>query len=235
MDNKNEKIFNLTRSELNNEKNKVIARFASVASHDLKNVLGGLSNIAYYLSKALKVENETQKKMLSLLSTEVSNLNTKIVDLLDMTRVKQLTKKSCNLKDIINKAIEENKIDTITFETNLEDIKIFADSQRMTQVFSNIIKNAKDAMKNNGLINIVMNINNDIVSVSLKDTGIGMNQETLENCFDPMFSTKTAKAVGMGLTVAKQVVEMHNGTITIDSVENKETTVIINLPISKEE
>lgn len=235
MDNKNEKIFNLTRSELNNEKNKVIARFASVASHDLKNVLGGLSNIAYYLSKALKVENETQKKMLSLLSTEVSNLNTKIVDLLDMTRVKQLTKKSCNLKDIINKAIEENKIDTITFETNLEDVKIFADSQRMTQVFSNIIKNAKDAMKNNGLINIVMNINNDIVSVSLKDTGIGMNQETLENCFDPMFSTKTAKAVGMGLTVAKQVVEMHNGTITIDSVENKETTVIINLPISKEE
>ena len=109
MDNQNEKMFNLTRSELNNEKNKVIARFASVASHDLKNVLGGLSNIAYYLSKALKVENETQKKMLSLLSTEVNNLNTKIVDLLDMTRVKQRTKKSCNLKDIINKAIEENK------------------------------------------------------------------------------------------------------------------------------
>jgi signal transduction histidine kinase len=235
MDNKNEKMFNLTRSELNNEKNKVIARFASVASHDLKNVLGGLSNIAYYLSKALKVENETQKKMLTLLSTEVNNLNTKIVDLLDMTRVKQLTKKSCNLKDIINKAIEENKIDTITFETNLEDVKIFADSQRMTQVFSNIIKNAKDAMKNNGTINIVMNINNDIVSVSLKDTGIGMNQETLENCFDPMFSTKTAKAVGMGLTVAKQVVEMHNGTISVDSIENQGTTIYITLPVLKEE
>lgn len=235
MDNKNEKMFNLTRSELNNEKNKVIARFASVASHDLKNVLGGLSNIAYYLSKALKVENETQKKMLTLLSTEVNNLNTKIVDLLDMTRVKQLTKKSCNLKDIINKAVEENKIDTITFETNLDDVKILADSQRMTQVFSNIIKNAKDAMKNNGTINIVMNINNDIVSVSLKDTGIGMNQETLENCFDPMFSTKTAKAVGMGLTVAKQVVEMHNGTISVDSIENQGTTIDITLPVLKEE
>lgn len=235
MDNQNEKMFNLTRSELNNEKNKVIARFASVASHDLKNVLGGLSNIAYYLSKALKVENETQKKMLSLLSTEVNNLNTKIVDLLDMTRVKQLTKKSCNLKDIINKAIEENKIDTITFETNLMDVKILADSQRMTQVFSNIIKNAKDAMKNNGSINIVMNINNDIVSVSLKDTGTGMNQETLENCFDPMFSTKTAKAVGMGLTVAKQVVEMHNGTISVDSIENQGTTIDITLPVLKEE
>ena len=115
------------------------------------------------------------------------------------------------------------------------DVKILADSQRMTQVFSNIIKNAKDAMKNNGSINIVMNINNDIVSVSLKDTGTGMNQETLENCFDPMFSTKTAKAVGMGLTVAKQVVEMHNGTIFIDSIENQGTTIDITLPVLKEE
>lgn len=234
MDNKNEKVFNLTRSQLNAEKNKVIARFASVASHDLKNVLGGLSNIAYYLSKALKVENETQKKMLTLLSTEVNNLNTRIVDLLDMTRVKQLTKKSCNLRELIIKAIEENKNDTINFETTLTDVKILADSQRITQVFSNIIKNSKDAMKNNGTISIVMNVDNDIVSISLKDTGIGMNQETLENCFDPMFSTKTAKAVGMGLTVAKQVVEMHNGTIDIDSIENQGTTINISLPVLKE-
>lgn len=234
MDNKNEKVFNLTRSQLNAEKNKVIARFASVASHDLKNVLGGLSNIAYYLSKALKVENETQKKMLTLLSTEVNNLNTRIVDLLDMTRVKQLTKKSCNLRELIIKAIEENKNDTINFETTLTDVKILADSQRITQVFSNIIKNSKDAMKNNGTISIVMNVDNDIVSISLKDTGIGMNQETLENCFDPVFSTKTAKAVGMGLTVAKQVVEMHNGTIDIDSIENQGTTINISLPVLKE-
>ena len=105
----------------------------------------------------------------------------------------------------------------------------------MVQVFSNIIINSKDAMKNNGIINISMNIiNNDMVSVSLSDNGIGMNEEILESCFDPMFSTKTAKAVGMGLTVAKQIVEMHNGTIEISSTEQKGTTVIINLPILKE-
>lgn len=232
---KNEKIFNLTRSQLNNEKNKVIARFASVASHDLKNVLGGLSNIAYYLSKALKTENETQKKMISLLSTEVNNLNNKIVDLLDMIRVKQLVKTNCNLMDIINKSIEETAVDTIVFEKKLVDANISADFKRMVQVFSNIIVNSKDAMKNNGTINISMNLtNNDMVCVNLSDNGIGMNEEVLESCFDPMFSTKTAKAVGMGLTVAKQIVEMHNGTIKINSTEQKGTTVIVNLPILKE-
>ena len=49
------KIYNLTKKELNNEKNKVIARFASIASHDLKNSLGGLSNISYYFSKQAMV------------------------------------------------------------------------------------------------------------------------------------------------------------------------------------
>ena len=235
MDNREEKIFNLTRNQLNSEKNKVIARFASVASHDLKNVLGSLSNIAYYLSKALKIENETQKKMLDLLSTEVNNLNNKIVDLLDMTRVKQLIKKKYNLKDIINKAIDDNKIETVKFETNLNETFVLADYDRMTQVFSNIIKNSKDAMNNNGTISITMNLNNEhTVSVILKDTGIGMTEETLENCFDPMFSTKTAKAVGMGLTVAKQIVEMHNGTISIDSTEGQGTTITVNLPLLKD-
>ncbi len=231
---KNEKVFNLTRSQLNNEKNKVIARFASVASHDLKNVLGGLSNIAYYLSKALKTENETQKKMISLLSAEVNNLNNKIVDLLDMTRVKQLVKTNCNLMDIINKSIEETAVDTIVFEKKLVDANISADFKRMVQVFSNVIVNSKDAMKNGGTINISMSLMEDMVSVTLNDNGIGMSEEVLENCFDPMFSTKTAKAVGMGLTVAKQIVEMHNGTIKINSTEQKGTTVIINLPILKE-
>ena len=235
MDNREEKIFNLTRNQLNSEKNKVIARFASVASHDLKNVLGSLSNIAYYLSKALKIENETQKKMLDLLSTEVNNLNNKIVDLLDMTRVKQLIKKKYNLKDIINKAIDENKIETVKFETNLNEAFVLADYDRMTQVFSNIIRNSKDAMNNNGTISITMSLNDEnTISVILKDTGIGMTEETLENCFDPMFSTKTAKAVGMGLTVAKQVVEMHNGTISIDSTEGQGTTITVNLPLLKD-
>jgi signal transduction histidine kinase len=49
-----------------------------------------------------------------------------------------------------------------------------------------------------------------------------------------MFSTKMAKAVGMGLTVAKQIIEMHNGTIEINSIEGKGTTVFVNLPILKE-
>ena len=81
---------------------------------------------------------------------------------------------------------------------------------------------------------VKMNIENDKAIITVSDCGQGMSQETLESCFDPMFSTKLAKAIGMGLTVAKQIVEMHNGSISISSQLQQGTEVIISLPILKE-
>ena len=229
-----EKTYVFTKRQLNIEKNKVLSKFASVASHDLKNVVGGISNISYYLSKTVKPENETQKKMLDLLAGEVITLNNRITEVLDMTRVKQLKKEPCDLQSVIIKAIEENKIEGITFEQNLISTKVYADSARLKQVFSNIIKNAKDAMNNSGTIIITMKNEEDKTVTTISDCGQGMDSETLENCFDPMFSTKLAKAIGMGLTVALQVTEMHNGTINISSEQNKGTDVKVILPIFKD-
>lgn len=230
-----EKVYSFTKKQLNAEKNKVLAKFASVASHDLKNVVGGISNISYYLSKTVKPENETQQKMLNLLSTEVVNLNKRITEVLDMTRVKQLTKTSCNLQDIILQAMEEAKCDGIVFEQNLLSTKIYGDKERLKQVFFNIIKNAKDALQNSGTIKIETELETDKVFITVSDCGEGMDQDTLEQCFDPMFSTKLAKAVGMGLTVALQIIQMHNGTIEISSQKGIGTTVKVSLPILKEE
>ena len=230
-----EKTYTFTKRQLNIEKNKVLSKFASVASHDLKNVVGGISNISYYLSKTVKPVNETQKKMLDLLATEVVTLNNRITEVLDMTRVKQLTKSVCDLQDLITKATEENKIDGINFEQDLVSVKVYADPERMKQVFSNVIKNAKDAMKNNGTITVTTKIEDQNIITTISDCGQGMNAETLENCFDPMFSTKLAKAIGMGLTVAQQITEMHNGKIEISSEEQKGTSVKITLPTYKED
>lgn len=230
-----EKVYTLTKKQLNSEKNKVIAKFASVASHDLKNVVGGLSNISYYLSRTVKPENENQKRMLDLLATEVVNLNKRITEVLDMTRVKQLTKTSCNLQDIILQAVSDVECSGIVFEKKLLPVKVYGDKDRLKQVFSNIIKNAEDALQNSGTIKLETKLENDNISVTICDAGIGMDENTLEQCFDPMFSTKLAKAVGMGLTVALQIIQMHNGTIDICSQQDKGTTVTVQLPVLKEE
>ena len=79
-----------------------------------------------------------------------------------------------------------------------------------------------------------MKSENDSIVTTISDCGQGMDNETLENCFDPMFSTKLAKAIGMGLTVAQQITEMHNGTIDVSSEPQKGTTVKVTLPILKD-
>lgn len=229
-----EKIYSFTKRQLNEEKIRILSKFASIASHDLKNVVCGLSNVSYYLSRDLKVENETQKKMVSMLSTEVVALNKRITEILDMTRVNQLVKGKYDLQDIIIKAIKESSVDGISFENNLLSAKVYADSERMKQVFFNIIKNAKDSMNNKGIVLIKMSLNNNNIITTIVDCGQGMNEETLENCFDPMFSTKLAKSIGMGLTVARQIIEMHNGSISISSKIQKGTTVEVSLPILQE-
>jgi signal transduction histidine kinase len=230
----NKKTYNFTKKQLNEEKIKVLSKFASIASHDLKNVLSSLSNVSYYLSKALKVENETQQKMLSMLSTGIVDLNKRISEILDMTRVKQLTKNKCDLQDIILQAISESQIDGIVFENNLISAKAYADFDRMKQVFFNIIKNAKDSMNNNGIISVTMAASDDNIITTIIDRGQGMDEETLESCFDPMFSTKLAKSIGMGLTVARQIVEMHDGSINISSEYQRGTIVVVSIPALKE-
>ena len=230
----NKKTYNLTKKQLNEEQIKVLSKFASVASHDLKNVVASLSNVSYYLSKSLKLENETQQKMLSLLSTGIVDLNKRISEILDMTRVKQLTKTKCDLQDIILKAISESQIDGIVFENNLISAKAYVDFDRMKQVFFNIIKNATDSMNNNGIISVTMAASNDNILTTIVDRGQGMDEETLENCFDPMFSTKLAKSIGMGLTVARQIIEMHDGSIDISSEYQRGTIVVVSVPVLKE-
>ena len=97
----------------------------------------------------------------------------------------------------------------------------------------NVITNAKEAMSDNGKIQIDMQLISDIVVTTVTDFGVGMKPEVLEQCFDPLFSTKIAETIGMGLPVAQQIVEKHNGTIKITSEPIKGTSVVISLPINK--
>ena len=68
--------------------------------------------------------------------------------------------------------------------------------------------------------------------IEISDTGVGMDEEALYHCFDPMFSTKQARALGMSLTVSKQIVTMHGGNIKAESTKGKGSKFIVNLPLS---
>jgi signal transduction histidine kinase len=111
-----------------------------------------------------------------------------------------------------------------------------ADKQRLEQAVLNIIKNAIDAMPEGGMINIssVEDIDNKLVEIRIRDTGMGMDPEVSRKIFDPFFTTKDeGKGSGLGLFVAKEIAEEHEGSISVKSVEGEGTTFIIKLPLKE--
>lgn len=221
-----------SKEEIMNDKIKILNKFASVASHDLKNPLSSMKNIAYYFSNSVKLEGEVPNKMLKMLSSEVDRMNNMIVDLLDSTRVKQLNKGNNDLKNIIDEAVEKQQDERHNFDINLQPLQVYADPERMAQVFLSIIQNAKEAMPDGGTITVKAYKSANEAFVEISDTGTGMDADTLERCFDPMFSTKQARALGMSLTVSKQIVTMHGGAIKVESALDKGSKFTVNLPLS---
>lgn len=119
-----------------------------------------------------------------------------------------------------------------------EGVKVWADSNLLLLVFSDIMMNAVDAMPSGGRLSITTsNVNPDgQVQVQISDTGIGISRAVLPFIFDPFFTTKPAgKGTGLGLSVAKRIILDHNGEISIESTEGEGTSVLIRLPIYSEE
>ncbi len=105
----------------------------------------------------------------------------------------------------------------------------------MLQVFSNIVANSVDAMHDGGVLHISTRKLSEGVQVILRDNGVGITQDHLPHVFEPFFTTKGETGTGIGLWVARQLVESHGGQISIASSAEKAssgTTITIFLPFA---
>lgn len=117
--------------------------------------------------------------------------------------------------------------------------KIWGDANQLEQVFLNLISNAKDAMermqrKRELTISTALIRHNGLkdVEISVKDTGIGIPEETVEKIFEPFFSTKeVGRGTGLGLSICYGIIEAHGGRIEVESKVNEGTTFRVILPV----
>jgi signal transduction histidine kinase len=106
----------------------------------------------------------------------------------------------------------------------------------MSQVLVNLITNAIHALSKEGQITVGTKLKGNKVSLSVKDTGMGMSAELKKNIFDPFFTTKAVgEGTGLGLSVVHGIVESHNGTIRVTSAPGKGSKFEILLPIKHKE
>jgi two-component system sensor histidine kinase AtoS len=169
--------------------------------------------------------------MLDLLSTDVARANKIVTDLLDFARIKKITKSPIKLDEFINNFLDSMDFgENIHIKRELETVRVELDPDKMSQVLLNILSNSRDAMPEGGNITIAARKNETMAVIHITDTGQGMDEETMEHIFDPLFSTKT-RGLGLSLAIVKEIIDLHSGTINVISSKGKGTSFDINLPL----
>jgi PAS domain S-box-containing protein len=217
------------------EKLAVLGKLAGGVGHELRNPLGAIKNAAYFLDMALEKPDPDVKEMVELINKEVARSEDIISSLLDFARPKTLTLRKGAVNTVINEALKRNPVPkNIAVISNLDETlpEIQADSDKLLQVFNNIISNAFQAMPEGGKLTITSKQSGPgVVSIAFADTGVGISAENMKRLFEPLFTTKI-KGIGLGMVVTKTIVESHGGHIDVQSEKGKGTTFIVNLPMS---
>jgi PAS domain S-box-containing protein len=212
------------------EKLAVLGELAGSVSHELRNPLGVIKNAIYFFKMRMHTfDDEEVKENIELINKEITTANKIIYDLLDFTRDKAPVRLDVNLNQLVQEMLSKSPIpDTVSQKKDLAEfmVPIAIDPTQIAQVFTNLIENALQAMGEGGTLSVATRVDNDTVAVIFTDDGCGIPQDNLEKIFDPLFTTKT-KGIGLGLVIAKNLVEANGGTITVKSDGRSGTTFTV--------
>ena len=219
------------------EKLAFLGEIAGAVGHELRNPLAAIKNNIYYLSMIFENPTEEFHETVECLNEDIYRSTRIIKDLLDYSKVAALDLRCLDINIFITELISKIKIpENIEFVKNFNEniSKTFMDRIRFEQILTNLITNAFDAMENGGILTIETSQRNNKIGILIKDTGIGIESNNLEQIFHPLFTTK-AKGFGLGLAIVKRYVETHNGTLSVQSQLGKGTSFQLKFPISKKD
>ena len=227
---------NIALQQLNITKDNILVNVA----HDMRNPITAILG----LSNLLMSSSQENDQYIDLITRSCNNVLSIINDILDATELDndnfKLNLANIELNSFISDVIIDenhnaaNKNITIHLDTNKEEIFVRIHHDKFKRVISNLISNAVKFSYNGTKINITTQYLNKRVLIKFKDHGIGIPPKLQEIIFDKFtkagrFGTAGEKSFGLGLSIVKQIVKLHDGSVWLESEENKGTTVFIEL------
>ena len=199
-------------------------------SHQLKTPLTSAVILTDNLLESPDMDLQTRTKFLQEISRQLVGMKWLVISMLKLSRldagVVELQKEQVNLKKIAEDAMTNLEMmaqwKEIRFETNLEDVTVSGDGKWLSEALQNIVKNAIEHSPQGGVIEIETQENEVYCQVSVKDHGEGISEVDQKHLFERFYKASKVENenVGIGLALAKEVVERQNGSITVDSGEN---------------
>ncbi|MGD6932743.1 MAG: PAS domain S-box protein [Candidatus Bathyarchaeia archaeon] len=196
-----------------------IGELAGMIGHDLRNPLTGIKTSIYYLKKNNIAGSGLQaKEMVEIIEKCIDHSNKIINDLLEYSREIQLQPQPNTPKTLISETIAMMKTPAGIAIINqvCDQGCINVDSDKMKRVFSNLIKNAIEAMPNGGQIRIDCSQTEGFCEFKVADNGPGIPPHVMQKIFSPLITTK-AQGMGFGLAICKRIVEAHGGVISVET------------------
>ncbi len=209
-----------------------IGQVAGGIAHELRNPLNVIKTSAYYLLNARKLTSEKTVEHLQRIEKQVELSDNVITALSRFAKLPLPTLQPFSVEACLRSAVEETALPAaIELELDCPDSlpHALADADQMQIVLGNLIRNAGDAMPDGGRLTLSAHNGTTNIEIAVKDTGHGIPEDQLSRVMEPLFSTK-ARGMGLGLSMARAIVEKNNGHLSVESEANRGTTFTIQIP-----
>jgi signal transduction histidine kinase len=222
------------RRQATAERLATIGKVAGGVAHELRNPLNVVKTSVYFLFNSRNASEEKKRQHLERIDRQVGLADGVITALNDFARLPMPQLEPVNLESCLREVLEVTPLPpTIQAEWELPPEPCYAlgDRAQLTIVFSNLVRNARDAMPQGGTLRFVVTQVENQAVICVQDTGPGISAEQQMHLFEPLYSTK-AKGLGLGLSLSRDILEHHKGSISYQSEVGRGATFRIELPIA---
>jgi PAS domain S-box-containing protein len=239
---KNEEIRTMAQQLWLSAKLASVGELAASIAHELNNPLATVSLRVESLLNRTPAESPS-RRALEVVAQETKRMGDLVANLLQFSRRGQEQISTVDLCQELTRAVElvyyhlRKRRITVVQEFAADTPTLYADRQKLRQVFLNLLTNASDAMPEGGTLTLrtaasTLEGGKPAVQIDFQDTGVGIAAEHLDQVLAPFFTTKEeGKGTGLGLAICRRVVQEHHGTLEVQSQVGQGTTIHIVLPV----
>jgi GAF domain-containing protein len=216
-----------------------VGRVAGTVAHDLRSPLGGIARSAEFLARP-ELSDATRQKLSRAVVAMARRLLSATQEILEYTRGGRM---SLNLMPCVLPAFVDEVLEVLRVDFSDRGIEVVErwgydgtvrmDPDRMAQVVHNIAANARDVMPDGGRLTVTTRRVGDWVELCLTDTGPGVPPELATRIFEPFFSAGKRDGAGLGLAIARRIVQEHRGEIYVESSAGGGATFVVRLPLDQ--